>query len=137
MTTFWPMPTSRVRTASPFEDSIGFCRALRRGQHIHVSGTAPIGPDGQSVDGDAYEQAKRCFEIIADSIYELGGDLRDVVRTRMFVTDAADWELVGRAHGEMFRGIDPVATMVVVAGLLDPAWKVEVEADATINPAPD
>lgn len=127
------MSTQRVRTASPFEGSIGFCRAIRRGNRIHVSGTAPIAPDGGSFGGDAYEQAKRCFEIVADSVRELGGEVRDIVRTRMFITDAADWERVGRAHGEMFRGVDPAATMVVVAGLLDPEWLVEVEADAELE----
>lgn len=120
------------RSASPFEDSIGFSRAVRKGQRILVSGTAPIGPDGQTVEGDAYVQARRCFEIICEAVEALGGRPQDIVRTRMFLTDAEDWQAVGRAHGEVFRGIHPAATMVEVARLLDPAWRVEIEAEAEL-----
>lgn len=121
------------RTASPYEEKIGFARAIRAGDRILVSGTAPIGPDGKTVPGDAYEQAKRCFEIIVDSIQALGGSARDVVRTRMFLVDAADQEAVGRAHGEVFRGVHPAATMVLAGGLLDPDWRVEIEAEAIVG----
>ncbi len=124
---------SHARSASPFEASIGFARALRCGEHIEVSGTAPIAADGSSLEGDAYTQARRCFEIMRAAIEKLGGRLEDVTRTRMYLTDAADWEQVGRAHGELFRGIDPAATMVVVAGLLDPLWKVEIECCAIVR----
>ncbi len=120
------------RSASPYEETIGFSRAIRAGDTIAISGTAPIGPDGETVPGDAYAQAVRCFEIIAASVQALGGSLADVVRTRMYLVDARDQEAVGRAHGETFRGIDPAATMVVVAGLLDERWKVEIEADALL-----
>ncbi len=123
----------RHRSASPFEEEIGFSRAVREGRRVSVSGTAPIGPDGQTVTGDAYAQAKRCFEIIEKSLRALGSEPGDVVRTRMYLVDAADWQAVGKAHGELFRGTDPAATMVVVAGLLDPAWKVEIEAEAVIS----
>lgn len=123
------------RTASPYEEEIGFARAIRAGDRILVSGTAPIGPDGKTVAGDAYEQAKRCFDVIVDSIQALGGSAKDVVRTRMFLVDAADWKAVGRAHGEVFRGVHPAATMVVVGGLLDPAWRVEIEAEALVQSA--
>ena len=122
-----------ARSASPFEASIGFARAVRVGDRIVVSGTAPIGADGETVEGDAYVQAKRCFEIITAAISELGGRPSDVVRTRMFLVDAVDWQAVGQAHGEVFRGTDPAATMVVVAGLLDPRWRVEIEAEAVVG----
>ncbi len=121
------------RSASPFEATIGFSRAVRQGQRILVSGTAPIGPDGETVEGDAYVQARRCFEIIEQSVTALGGRLDDVVRTRMYLTRAQDGELVGRAHGEVFRGIEPAATMVVVKELLDARWWVEIEAEAEVS----
>jgi enamine deaminase RidA (YjgF/YER057c/UK114 family) len=122
----------RFRSASAYEGLFGFSRAVRRGSRIVVSGTAPLGPDGETVAGDAYDQAKRCFEIILEAIEALGGTLKDVVRTRMYVIDVADWEGVGRAHGEFFRDAYPAATMVVVKGLLDPRWKVEIEAEAEV-----
>ncbi len=122
----------RVGSASPYEAEIGFSRAVRRGSRIVVAGTAPIGRDGRTVDGDAFAQARRCFEIIVEAVEALGGSAADVVRTRMFLVDAADWEAVGRAHGEVFREVRPAATMVVVRGLLDPAWRVEIEAEAEL-----
>ncbi|MBD3850725.1 MAG: RidA family protein [Acidobacteria bacterium] len=128
------MTADRVRSASAYESLVGFSRAVRRGSRIVVSGTAPLGPDGETVVGDAYDQAKRCYEIILEAIEALGGDLEDVVRTRIFVTDAADWESIGRAHGEFFRDVYPAATLVVVKGLLDPRWKVEIEAEAELLP---
>jgi enamine deaminase RidA (YjgF/YER057c/UK114 family) len=128
------MTTGRVRSASANESLVGFSRAVRRGSRIVVSGTAPLGPDGETVVGDAYEQAKRCYEIILEAIEALGGTLEDVVRTRIFAIDAADWESIGRAHGEFFRDVYPAATMVVVKGLLDPRWKVEIEAEAELLP---
>ena len=121
----------RVQSGSPFEATIGFCRALRTGDRIVVSGTAPIWPDG-SVDPDPAVQTKRCLEIIAAAITELGGTMNDVVRTRIFITDAADADAIGRAHGSTFEVIRPAATMVVVAALLDPRWKVEIEAEAVL-----
>ncbi len=119
-------------SASPYEKAFGFSRAVRSGRRIIVAGTAPIGPDGKTAPGGAYEQAKRCFAIICEAIEALGGRREDVVRTRMFLVDAADQEGVGRAHGEFFRGVDPASTMVVVAGLLDSAWRVEIEAEAEV-----
>lgn len=123
----------RYRSASPYESLVGFSRAVRRGAHIAVSGTAPIGADGETVDGGAYEQAKRCFEVILEAVEALGGTREDVVRTRMFVIDASDWDAVGRAHGEAFGEVYPAATLVVVKGLLDPRWRVEIEADAEVT----
>ncbi len=120
-------------SASPYEATIGFSRAVRRGRRILVSGTAPIGTDGETVRGDAYVQARRCFEIIIEAVEALGGSAGDVTRTRMFLIDAADWQAVGRAHGEAFRGTDPAATMVVVKELLDPGWRVEIEAEAEVG----
>jgi enamine deaminase RidA (YjgF/YER057c/UK114 family) len=121
------------RSASPYEDLVGFSRAVRRGSRIIVSGTAPIGADGETVQGDAYAQATRCFEVILEAVEALGGRREDVVRTRMFVVDAADWDAVSRAHGEVFGEVFPAATMVAVTELLDPKWKVEIEAEAIIE----
>lgn len=126
-------PRSKHRSASPFETEIGFSRALRVGSRILVAGTAPIDEDGKSLDADAHTQATRCFEIAIDAIEALGGRREDVVRTRMYLTDAAVWREVGRAHGDFFRGVDPAATMLVVAGLLDPCWHVEIELEAQLD----
>jgi enamine deaminase RidA (YjgF/YER057c/UK114 family) len=102
---------------------------LRVGDRVLVSGTAPVWPDG-SVDPDPYVQANRCFEIIANALAEAGATVDQVVRTRMFITDAAYGEAVGRAHGEVMSRAKPAATMVVVKALLDERWKVEIEAEA-------
>ena|SRR2546425_629596 len=122
----------RVSSGSPYESSVGFSRALRVGQRVLVAGTAPVWPDG-SCDPDPYVQARRCLEIIVTALRESGADARHVVRTRMFITDASYGEAVGTAHGETFREVRPVATMVVAAGLLDPRWKVEIEAEAVLD----
>jgi enamine deaminase RidA (YjgF/YER057c/UK114 family) len=125
------MSRQRVSSGSPFEATIGFCRALRVGDRVLVSGTAPIWPDG-SCDPSAEVQARRCFEIILAAMGELGAEAHDVVRTRMYLTHRADADAVGRAHGAVFGTVRPTATMVVVAGLLDPRWKVEIEAEAQL-----
>ena len=122
----------RIASGSPYEPTIGFSRAIRVGERVLVAGTAPIWPDG-TVDPDPEAQARRCLEIIGDALEQAGASLRDVVRTRMFLTDPDDWEAVGRAHGDAFRDVRPVATMVVVAALLDPRWKVEIEAEAVLS----
>lgn len=122
-------------SASPYEASVGFSRAVRVGDRILVAGTAPIGPDGQTMHGDAEQQARRCLDIILAAIEELGGRAQDVVRTRSYLVDAADQDAVGRAHGERFGRVRPASTMVVVAGLLDPAWRVEIEAEAIVGRA--
>jgi enamine deaminase RidA (YjgF/YER057c/UK114 family) len=122
----------RISSGSPFEPSIGFSRALRVGNRVLVSGTAPVWPDG-SCDPDPGVQARRCFEIILAALLEAGAEARHVVRTRMFVVDAADAEAVGSAHGEVFGDVRPAATMVVISALLDPRWKVEIEAEAIID----
>ena len=117
-----------VPAVSPFAETVGYSRAVREGRHIYVSGTAPVGCDSS----DPYEQAKRCLEIIVDALRELGAGPESVVRTRVFITDPADWEEIGRAHGEVFGEVRPASAMLVIAGLLDPAWKVEIEADAIL-----
>lgn len=122
----------RISSGSPFEPTIGFSRALRVGERIVVSGTGPVVPEGRSPE-DAGAQARRCFEIIAAALEEAGASLADVVRTRMYITSADVAEAVGAVHGELFRDVRPAATMVVVAGLLDPAWKVEIEAEAVVS----
>ena len=124
---------TRASSASPFEATIGFSRAVRVGDRIVVSGTAPVEADGSSTPGDAEAQAARCLAIIAAALEELGGTIADVVRTRMFIVDTADGYAVGRAHGAVFRDIRPAATMVVVAALLRPEWWVEIEAEAVLG----
>lgn len=119
----------RVGSGSPFEATIGFSRAVRVGDRVLVSGTAPVWPDG-TVDPDVAVQAERCFEIIGTALEQLGSSLDRVVRTRMFLVDAADGDAVGQVHGRIFGEARPAATMVVVAGLLDPSWRVEIEAEA-------
>jgi enamine deaminase RidA (YjgF/YER057c/UK114 family) len=121
-----------ISSGSPFEPTIGFSRALRVDDRIWVSGTGPVWPDGSCPD-DAGLQARRCFAIILAALAEGGAAAQDVVRTRMYLTSAADAEAVSAVHGELFGQIRPAATMVVVAGLLDPRWRVEIEADAVIS----
>jgi enamine deaminase RidA (YjgF/YER057c/UK114 family) len=120
-----------VSSGSPYELPIGFSRAVRVGDRVLVSGTAPIWPDG-SVDPDPYAQAKRCLEIIVAALAEAGATPANVVRTRTYLTEATDWKEVGRAHGEVFAAIRPASTMVVVVGMLDRRWKVEMEAEAVV-----
>jgi enamine deaminase RidA (YjgF/YER057c/UK114 family) len=105
---------------------------MRAGDRVLVSGTAPIWPDG-SVDPDPYSQAQRCLEIIVAALAEAGARPEHVVRTRTYLTEAAIWDEVGRAHGEVFGEIRPASTMVVVVGMLDPRWKVEMEAEAVVG----
>jgi enamine deaminase RidA (YjgF/YER057c/UK114 family) len=119
-------------SGSPYEASIGFARAVRTAERILVSGTTPIWPDG-SCPEDAGTQARRCFDIIAAALAELGATLTDVVRTRMFLISVADASAVGAVHGELFGQTRPAATMVVVRALLDPRWKIEVEAEAVVD----
>lgn len=120
-----------ISSGSPFEPTIGFSRAVVVGDRVLVSGTAPVWPDGSCPD-DAEVQARRCFEIIGAALADAGSSLTDVVRTRMFLVAAGDGEAVGRAHGAVFGDVRPAATMVVVAALLDPRWRVEIEAEAVL-----
>jgi enamine deaminase RidA (YjgF/YER057c/UK114 family) len=121
----------RVSSDSPFEPTIGFSRAVRAGDRVLVSGTGPVVPGGAAPEG-AGAQARRCFEIIEAALREAGARLDDVVRTRMYVTSVEHGDAVGAVHGEVLGHVRPAATMVVVAGLLDPAWKVEIEAEAVV-----
>jgi enamine deaminase RidA (YjgF/YER057c/UK114 family) len=126
------MTRTAARSGSPFESAIGFSRAVRVGGTVAVSGTAPVWPDG-SVDPDPAVQARRCWEIMLTALEELGGSVSDVIRTRQYLVDAADAGAVGAVHGEVFAGVQPASTMVVVKELLDPRWKVEMELDAIVN----
>jgi enamine deaminase RidA (YjgF/YER057c/UK114 family) len=126
------MERVNVQSGSPFEAAIGFSRAVRVGDRVVVSGTAPIWPDG-SVDPDPRAQARRCLEIMLAALGEAGGTAADVIRTRTYLLDAADANSVGEAHHEVFSGIRPASTMVVVSGLLDPRWKVEMELEAVME----
>jgi enamine deaminase RidA (YjgF/YER057c/UK114 family) len=126
------MERVNVQSGSPFEAAIGFSRAVRVGDRVVVSGTAPIWPDG-SVDPDPRAQARRCLEIMLAALGEAGGTAADVIRTRTYLLDAADANSVGEAHHEVFSGIRPASTMVVVSGLLDPRWKVEMELEAVVE----
>ena len=121
-----------IRSGSPYETTIGFSRALRVGDRVLVSGTAPVWPDG-SCDPDPYVQAKRCFQIIEDALREAGARIDQVVRTRMFLTSAQFADAVGKAHGEVMAKARPTASMIVVSALLDERWKVEIEAEALID----
>ena len=121
-----------MSSGSPWEPRIGISRAVRVGKRVLVSGTAPIWPDG-SCDPDPEIQARRCFEIIVEALRETGAKPGDVVRTRTYLVDAADGPAVGRAHAEVFGEAAPASTMVVVTGFLDPRWKVEIEAEATLD----
>jgi enamine deaminase RidA (YjgF/YER057c/UK114 family) len=122
-----------ARSGSPYEERYGFSRAVRVGNRIEVAGTAPIAADGGPPAATAYEQMLRCGEIALQAIADLGGRADDVVRTRMFLTAASDADEVGRAHRELFGVAAPSATMAVVARLIDPAWKIEIEVVAEIE----
>jgi enamine deaminase RidA (YjgF/YER057c/UK114 family) len=122
----------RISSGSPYEPVIGFCRALKVGDRALSAGTAPVWPDGSCPDDPAI-QTRRCLEIILAALRELGAGPEHVVRTRMFLTRADDWEAVGRAHGEVFKDSRPVSTMVVVKELLDPRWRIEIEAEAVLD----
>jgi len=124
----------RISSGSPYEPVIGFSRAVRVGDRVVVAGTAPVWPDG-SCDPDPEVQADRCLEIILAALVEAGAGPEHVVRTRLYLTDAADWEAVGRAHGRVFSEIRPASTMVVVGALLDKRWKIEMEAEAVLTEA--
>jgi len=122
-----------IPSGSPYEPVIGFSRAVVVGDRVFVSGTAPVMPDGAEPPTDPYGQAKRCLEIIVEALRSAGARPEDVVRSRTYLVDAADWEEVGRAHGEVFADVRPASTMVVVSALLDPRWRVEMEVDAIVG----
>lgn len=119
---------------SPYEPVFGFSRAVVIGDRVLVSGTAPVAAGGGPPPSGAYSQAKLCLDLIGQALHQGGTGLDHVVRTRMYLTDASHWREVARAHGEAFTHIRPAATAVIVAGLLDPAWLVEIEAEALLPP---
>ncbi len=119
---------TNIAGTSPYEPIIGFSRAVRVGNTVHVSGTGPVGAD----DASPADQTRATLEIIRIALEKAGARFEDVVRTRMFLTQASDWEEIGRAHGEVFGTIRPASTMVVVKELLNPKWRIEIEADAVM-----
>ena len=131
------MKLQRHFTGSRWEPRVGYCRALRAGDLIFVSGTAAVAKGGGvEAHGDPYRQARRCFEIALQALRALGAGPEHVVRTRMYVSDASRWEEFGRAHAEAFGANPPAATMIEVKGFVDPAMMIEVEVDALAPPAP-
>ena len=123
-----------VSSGSTYEPIIGFSRAVRVNDRVLVSGTAPVWEDG-SCDPDPATQARRCLEIITSALRKAGANENQVVRTRTYLVDPSDWEEVGRVHGEFFADVRPASTMVVVSALLDPRWRVEIEAEAVVDDA--
>jgi isochorismate pyruvate lyase len=125
----------RAFSGAPWEAQVGYCRAVRAGDLVYVSGSAPVAADGSvHAPGDGAAQARRCLEIVADALAELGAGLADVVRTRMFVTDISRWAEFGAAHREAFGDHPPATSMVQVTALIDPAMLIEIEADAVAPP---
>jgi enamine deaminase RidA (YjgF/YER057c/UK114 family) len=129
------MERQLISSGSPFEPVVGYSRAVRVGDRVFVSGCAPIMPDGADPPADAYGQSRRCLEIIAAALEEAGGSLRDVVRTRVYLTDPEAFDGFTRAHGEAFSDVRPANTTVVVAALVDPRWLLEIEAEAVLTGA--
>ena len=126
-------PRRRVSTGSPYEPRVGISRAVRAGNVIAVTGTAPLDGDGKTVGiGDAAAQARRCLEIIGEALNQLGADFPDVVRTRILLTRIEDWEVVAAVHGEVFADIRPANTVMQVSRFVDADWLVEIEADAVV-----
>jgi enamine deaminase RidA (YjgF/YER057c/UK114 family) len=123
-----------VSSGSPYEARIGFSRAVRVGNIVSVSGTAPIGPDRKTVGlGEPSAQARRCLEIIRSALEGAGASMSDIVRTRIYLTRISDWEAVAEVHGEFFHDVRPASTVIQVARLIDPEWLVEIEADAVVE----
>ena len=122
-----------ISSGSPYEPVVGFSRAVRVGEHVYVAGTAPVMPEGADPPTDAYGQARRCLDIIANALEQAGASLADVVRTRVYLVRVEDFEEVGRAHGEVFGDIRPANTTLLAGGLVDPRWLVEIEAEAVVS----
>ena len=128
------MQRQNISSGSPFEKPIGFSRAVRMGDRIAVSGTAPIAADGTTAyPGDMYQQTLRCLEIIQEALEKAGASLGDVIRTRVYLMDADRWQDAASAHGKIFGDIRPACTFVEIARLIAPDWLVEIEAEAVIS----